>query len=341
MRIRALVLRIIKQFMNDKRTLAMILIAPMFILWLMSQVFHTDQYEPTIALVDVPEQVSILLKEEDVELLYYTYSDAEVVLSKREIDAILTWTSIGPEIMLEGSDPSANKSVLMIVQNIANEISPTSNSLQASITYLHGSEDMTAFDSFGPVLIGVFAFFFVFLTSGISFLRERTTGTLERLLATPVKRWELVIGYVIGFGIFSVIQAALIAWFSIQVLDMLMMGSIWFVLLVTLLLALTALTLGTLLSAFANNEFQMVQFIPLVIVPQVFLCGLFNLESMSEWLQWLSVLMPLSYGTDALREIMVRGSGWSEIAIDVYVLVGFSITIMITNIFVLKKYRKI
>ncbi|MDP5273297.1 ABC transporter permease [Chengkuizengella axinellae] len=341
MKMKALVIRIIKQFINDKRTLAMILVAPMFILWLMSQVFHSDQYEPTIALVDIPEQVSSLLENQDAQFMDYTTQTADAMLTEGSIDAILTWTSTGPELILEGSDPSVNKSMLILFQNIASELSPASNSLQASITYLHGSEDMTAFDSFGPVLIGVFAFFFVFLTSGISFLRERTTGTLERLMATPVKRWELVIGYVIGFGIFSIIQAALIAWFSIQVLDMLMMGSIWLVLLVTLLLAMTALTLGTLLSAFANNEFQMVQFIPLVIVPQVFLSGLFNIESMSEWLQWLSILMPLSYGADALREIMVRGSGWNEIAVDVYVLSGFSVTIIIANIFTLKKYRKL
>jgi ABC-2 type transport system permease protein len=208
-------------------------------------------------------------------------------------------------------------------------------------SYLHGSEDMALFDYFGPVLIGFFIFFFVFLIAGVSFLRERTGGTLERILATPLKRWEIVVGYVIGFGIFTTFQASLISWFAIDILDMIMEGSFLYVLFITFLLAMTALTLGTLLSAFANNELQMFQFIPLVIVPQIFFSGLFNLETMPEWLRSLSVVMPLTYGADALREIMIRGNGWNEIAQDAYVLLGFSVLFMILNVIALKKYRKL
>jgi ABC-2 type transport system permease protein len=200
---------------------------------------------------------------------------------------------------------------------------------------------MAAFDNFGPVLIGFFAFFFVFLISGVSFLRERTGGTLERLLASPLRRWEIVAGYVLGFGLFTMIQAALIAWFAVDVLGLMMEGSFGYVMLVTLLLSVTALTIGTFLSAFANNELQMIQFIPLVIVPQVFFSGLFNLDTMSEWLRWLSKLMPLYYGADALRDVMIRGKGWTDIAADVYVLIAFSLCIMALNVFALRKYRKL
>ncbi|MNI67903.1 Inner membrane transport permease YbhR [compost metagenome] len=200
---------------------------------------------------------------------------------------------------------------------------------------------MPAFDNFGPVLIGFFVFFFVFLLSGVSFLRERTGGTLERLLASPLRRWEIVVGYVLGFGIFTTLQAALIAWFATSVLGLMMVGSFWYLLLITLLLSLTALTLGTLISAFANNEFQMIQFIPLIIVPQVFFSGLFNMDTMTPWLRWLGMIMPLKYGADALRNIMVRGAGWDRIWIDVLVLAGFSFVFMILNVLALKKHRKI
>lgn len=104
-------------------------------------------------------------------------------------------------------------------------------------------------------------------------MRERTTGTLERLLTSPLRRWEIVAGYIMGFGIFTMIQAAIIAWYAIYVLGMLMEGSFGFVLLITLLLSLTALTLGILLSSFANNELQMIQFIPLIVVPRSFSRG--------------------------------------------------------------------
>lgn len=170
-----------------------------------------------------------------------------------------------PAVVLEGSNPAANRAVIMALQEAAQSLrpqAPVGGQLQPQISYLYGAEDMKTIDRFGPIMIGVFVFFFVFLIAGVSFLRERTTGTLERLLSTPLKRWEIVTGYVCGFGIFTVFQALLISWFSIQVLGIMMTGSFGYVLLLTLLLSMSALTLGTLLSAFAANELQMIQFTP-------------------------------------------------------------------------------
>ena len=171
---------------------------------------------------------------------------------------------------------------------------------------------------FIPVLIGFFTFFFVFILSGVSFVRERLSGTLERLLSTPVRRWEIVAGYIIGFGIFAFIQSIIIVSFSVYILDLYVAGSIWLTLLITCMLSLTALTLGTFLSAYANNEFQMIQFIPLVIVPQIFFSGLFPMESMN--LQMLGKVFPLTYGADAMRQVMIRNQGFTEIALDLTVL---------------------
>lgn len=120
-----------------------------------------------------------------------------------------------------------------------------------------------------------------------------------------------------------------------------MVGSIWLVMLVTLSLSITALTLGTLLSAFARNELQMIQFIPIVIIPQVFFSGLFNTDAMAPWLKSLSVVMPLTYGGEAMRDIMIRGKGFTDIAVNLFVLVVFSITFMFLNNLALKKHRKI
>ncbi len=341
MRIQALVIRILRQFIHDKRSLALMIVAPMLILTLMSLVFNGKAYEPDIAVVDLPAAIVSKLQANDANILQYSASEADKALLNAEIDAIISIVDGRPSVKLEGSDPSANKAVILIMQKISQVLSPAAESIEPNITFLHGSQDMAAFDNFGPVLVGFFVFFFVFLVSGIAFLRERTGGTLERLLATPLRRWELVAGYLAGFGIFTMIQAALIAWFAINVLQMMMVGSFFFVLLVTLLMAMTALTIGTFLSAFANNEFQMIQFIPLIVVPQVFFSGLFNMDTMAEWLQWIGVVMPLTYGADALRDIMIRGGGWSDIAVDVYVLVGFSLFFIIANVLALRKHRKI
>lgn len=341
MRVQALVIRIIRQFWHDKRTLALMIVAPMLILFLMSLVFNGDTYSPKLAVIQVPEPVVHMLETKGATIFRYSVDEAKVALEAADIDAILQFNNNQPSLQLEGSDPSANKSVMLLLQNTLQEMNPASQALKPAITYLHGSVTMAAFDNFGPVLIGFFSFFFVFLISGVSFLRERTGGTLERLLATPLRRWEIVTGYIGGFGVFTMIQALLIAWFAIDVLDIMMAGSFGYVLLVTLLLSMSALTLGTFLSAFANNEFQMIQFIPLIIVPQVFFSGLFSMDTMSEWLRWLGVIMPLTYGADALRDVMIRGKGWSDIAGDVYVLLAFSTAFMVLNVFALKKHRRI
>jgi ABC-2 type transport system permease protein len=207
--------------------------------------------------------------------------------------------------------------------------------------FLHGSEDIGQFDYLGPVLLGFFVFFFVFLIAGVSFLRERTGGTLERLMCSPLKLWEIVVGYVAGFGIFTTIQAGIIASYAIYVLGMLMEGSFFYVMLIILLLSFSALTLGILLSAFAQTELQMMQFIPIVVVPQVFFSGLFNLETISDWLSWIGPLTPLYYAAEALRDVMVRGYGFEQIAQNIYILLGFSILFMLLNVLALRKYRKL
>lgn len=245
MRIRAIVIRILRQFFHDKRTLMMMLVAPMLILFMMSLVFNGNTYVPKLGAVNVPAPLIQKLQELNAEVAVYTAEEAQTELDNVKLDAVLAMNGTTPQLTLEGSDPSKNKAVLFLLQKALQSAAPagTATALAPTITYLHGAADMAAFDNFGPVLIGFFVFFFVFLLSGVSFLRERTGGTLERLLATPLRRWEIVVGYILGFGIFTTLQATLIAWFATSVLGLMMVGSFWYVLLITLLLALAALSL--------------------------------------------------------------------------------------------------
>jgi len=339
----ALFTRICRQFLHDKRTLAMMYAAPLLILTLMSLLFNGDPYEPAVVMVDAPAALLERLEEEDgVRAIEISDAeDADALLESGEADAALIFADAGaPRLLLEGSNPDIAGALRMLLAGV---LAPASSgaSPPLEVTYLHGSEDAVSFDWFGPVLIGVFAFFFVFLIAGIAFLRERTGGTLERLLVSPLRRHEIVAGYVLGFGVFTLAQAGLIAWFAVDILDMVLAGSFLYVLLVTAALSVAALSLGIFLSAFAANEFQMIQFIPLVIVPQVFFCGLFPTDSLDPWLQWVSYAMPLTYAADALREVMVRGGGWGEIASYVYVLLGFAVVFMAANVLALRKFRKV
>lgn len=346
MRIGALILRISRQFRHDKRSLALMFVAPMLILFLMSLVFNGESFKPAITL---DSSVSASTQQKLADQGAVVDRDAATAperLKSGDLDAFLQIEGGQPKLTLEGSDPATSRSVAMLLQSALQSQRPGASDASAAspgleIAYVYGDADMVPFDAFGPVLIGVFAFFFVFLLAGVAFLRERTGGTLERLLASPIRRFEIVAGYIGGFGIFTLLQACLIAGFAIAVLDMRMAGSFGYVLLVTVLLSMTALSLGVLLSSFANNEFQMIQFIPLVIVPQIFFSGLFNLDTMSDWLSWLYWAIPLYYGADALQAVMVRGQGWSAIAVDVLVLIGFSLVFMLLNVLALRKHRSI
>lgn len=346
MRVRAITLRILRQFIHDKRTMALMFIAPLVVLSLMSLVFNGDDYTAKIGVYGDAQEISQRLEKQNTSVtLYATAELGNEALEDGDIDALVTMSGIAPVVVLEGSDPTANRVVMTSLQEVMQGMQSAASSqgqaeIQPQISYLYGAGDMKTIDRFGPTLIGVFVFFFVFLIAGVSLLRERTTGTLERLLSTPLKRWEVVLGYVCGFGLFTVFQALLISWYSIQVLGIMMAGSFGYVLLVTLLLALTALTLGTLLSSFAANELQMIQFIPLIIVPQIFLSGLFPLDTLPVWLQRVGLATPIYYGSEALMNIMIRGKGWSGIALDVFVLIGFSLVFMVLNVLALRKHRK-
>lgn len=344
MKIRALIIRIIRQFIHDKRTLALLIIAPILVLSLLFLVFNGDSYEPKIGTVQVPTAIIESLSANHADVTVFdSVVAAQEALANRNIDAIFQIRNGAPYLHLEGSDSAKNAAAAAAIQRALQEASSGTSTpaITPTLDFLHGSADMTTFDYISPPLIGFFAFFFVFLIAGVSFLRERTSGTLERLLATPLRRSEIVIGYMVGFGIFTSLQAVLIAGYAVGVLGSPMVGSFWYILLIMLLLSMAALSFGTFLSAFANTEFQMIQFIPIVIVPQVFFSGLFDLESISPWLRWISWITPLKYGADALRSVMIRGAGWQDIATQAYVLLALTVIFMTANVLALRKHRKI
>lgn len=342
MRVFALSKRILQQLIRDKRTLALIIFAPILVLTMLYLVFEGEEYIPEIGLVDVPEPVTEEMEGAEADITEYDNKvEAYHGVASGSLDAYIKFEDGEPLVFLEGSDPGINSEVIQWMQATLAKLQENSNVADLQVDYLHGSENIGIFDYYGPVLLGFFIFLFVFLISGVSFIRERTTGTLERLLSTPIKKWEIVMGYLLGFSLVTILQSAIIAWFAVYVLDMMMAGSFLAVLAITLALALTALTLGILISSFANSEFQMIQFIPIIVVPQIFFSGLFNLETISDLLSWIGPLTPLYYAAESLRDVMVRGYGWSDIYMNLLTLLLFSAVFIMLNILVLRKYRKI
>ncbi len=351
MRTVALIKRICQEMLRDKRTLALLFIAPLIILTLMYFLFNGNTVDPKLGVVNVENNLEKILVEANIDLKHYEQADKETIVEK-DLDGLLEVKDEKLVLTLENSDPSIAK-VLQMKVNQSVSLQAQSKILNPNAApvviqkkeidtqYVYGNSETAFFDVLSPVLVGFFVFFFVFLISGIGLLKERTTGTLERLMSTPIRRGEIVTAYLVGFGIFAVIQTVIIVIYSINVLDMVMVGSVWNVILINLLLALVALSLGTLLSTFAASEFQMVQFIPIAVIPQVFFAGIFPLEGLASWLQSIGKIMPIYYAADALKGVMYKGLGLKDISGDLFALVVFATVFIILNILALKKYRKL
>jgi len=338
MRVRALALRILNQLRHDRRTLALMLVAPIFLLTLVYFILADSTPVIKVAVVNAPAGFEDRLEEQNVRGLRYSESEARLALERGEVIASIKIIGGKSYIEVDGSNPTKAKAALAALEQAKIDAVMSRPDLKSEVTYVYGKEDLPTFDNFGAALIGFIVFFFVFLVSGISFLQERNSGTLEKLLSTPVRRWEIVVGYVLGFGVFTVLQSFLISWYCVYVLKVMMIGSFGLILLITLLTAMIALTLGMLMSTLANNEFQMIQFIPLIVVPQIFFCGLFDLPA---GIEVIGYIMPLYYIADALTEVMIRGSGLEVIAWDLGIILAFSVLFMTLNTLLLKKYRRI
>ena len=339
MRIRALAKRILKQLSHDKRTLGLMLIVPLVLLTLIYFIFEGTVSDVNVGITkNVDENFINRIEEASITTVEYKSVDAATdALRAGDVSAIISMSGETLEILIDGTKPSPsakiNAALNMAKLNITGVIP-----INYDIEYLDGIEEISSFDQFGATLIGFIIFFFVFLVAGMSFIKEKKSGTIEKLMSTPIKRSEIVLGYIGGFGIITIIQSAIINLFVIKVLGIMMVGSIWYLLLITLLAAICALCLGMLLSTAANSEFQMMQFIPIVIIPQLFFSGLFNL---SEGWMIFGKFLPLTYIADAINKIMFRDAGMGELYLDILVLVGFSLLFALLNIVVLRRYRKV
>lgn len=455
----AIAKRILLQFIYDIRTLLLLFIAPIIVLWLLSVLLGASGYVPKIAVSDLPQEYVTALEKQDVRIIDAESDEAEDMLKAHELDAILVLPkdSTTLQVRLEGSDRTANAEVLSVVADATEEYTKGArtrmqkeidrkkaeiekkrkeieaeiedkkaeinkkkaeaerkindakakvkrqqqkakeakknaqkqmskmlstlpeeqrktlekqfNKLFASFgtgesisfsgldmgdlsidsidfdtkdfdidfdvdeyiaiqeverSYLHGSDDWEVFDFFGPIFIALFIFVFTFITSGMSLVNERSAGTMMRFLATPVKSWQILGGYAIAFGILSCAQVCVIVTAALKLIGFPNEGNALFVVLVAVSLAIASVTFGLLVSGLASNAFQVIQLMLVFVVPQIFLCGIFDLSGAPHWMQVLSQMFPLTYGADAMQEIMLRGSGFETIRINLAIIWGFT-----------------
>jgi ABC-2 type transport system permease protein len=378
-RVAALTRRIVAQFRRDPRTLALLFVVPIAITALLGWVLR-DQQQPATRAVIVNMDAAAGVRVANalataargtgsgagggraIEIVEgpQDESAARALLSDNRADlAVVVPAGFGAAIaaggqptltvITQGLNPATDGSHMAAFQraliDAIGALAPSAVSIRVPRLVhatVFGSPDADALDTLAPVFIGYFAYFFVFILTGVSFLRERIGGTLERLLATPITKAEIVLGYSLGFGIFATLQVIVLLAFSLMDLavpslgplpafhvglGIVSAGSPLLAFLVALVLALGAVSLGIFLSTFARTELQILQFIPVVIVPQGLLAGIFwPIDTLPSILQPFSRLLPLTYAVEALRSVMIAGAGLASatVRLDLAVLTGIA-----------------
>ena len=381
MRILAIAQKVFIELLRDKRTLLLLFAVPIFIMWLMNAAFSAStETDVTIAVVGVSENITKSLDDVQhiTARDFQSQDSAQDALEKEKVDAILsfkdenhyqvTYANTDPgkttmtrqainstlkqvkvQELIDNLKKAQQASIQTQVQSTEGQMTQTTTSpddssqinIKLSENYIYGDKNTTFFTKMTPILMGFFVFFFVFLISGMALLKERTSGTLDRLLATPVKRSDIVFGYMLAYSLVAALQTFVIVLSTIWLLDLEVLGNIGDVIIVNIIFALVALSFGLLLSTLAKSEFQMMQFIPLVITPQIFFSGIIPLDAMADWVQSLGKLFPLYYAGHALSKIILNGTSLLKLGFDISILLIFLLVLTILNIVGLKRYRKV
>ncbi|WP_163228021.1 ABC transporter permease [Bifidobacterium choloepi] len=386
--------RILEQFLHDKRTLALLFVAPLVVLWLLSVLLGAGTYSPKIATVDLPSSLESALDKQDATITAMSEQDAASQLENDDIDAVLRLTGDDDktlDIWVEGTDSTKTAAVAQVVAEAMQDVqedaqsemesrldelktsvaelqkaaaamgldgitlsggsgtdSSTTESLDlddylpvtsTETTYLHGGKDWKMFDYYGPIFIGIFIFVFTFITSGMSLVNERSAGTMQRFLATPVKSGQILGGYSIGFGLLACVQSAVILLVALTLIGFPDAGNLGLVILMTVSMAMVSVTLGLLVSGLASSAFQVIQLMLLFVVPQILLCGLFDLSTAPRWMQVLGQCMPVTYGVNALTSIMLRGWGFDKTWVDFLVVWCFIVAFFVLAALGFRKKR--
>jgi ABC-2 type transport system permease protein len=371
-RLRALFRRVVQEIRRDRPSLALLFVAPVVMTGLLTFILR-EADSPAVstaivndagapgsavasALTSALEAADISVTETDQATATQQVADGDTSVAIILPADVATGGSI--VLLTNGLDPFAESSQIGEVQQaVVSAVTSAAGGRLPSVTHetVWGVPSDDPMAAFAPAIVGFFAYFFVYILTGVSFLRERTGGTLERLMATPVTRFEVVGGYSLGFGLFATIQVAiLLAWTlgSIQVpsigplpafsigLGIAVNGSAALAFLVVVLAALGAVSLGIFLSTFARTELQVVQFIPIVIVPQFLLSGvLFPVSSLPAVLQPLAAIMPLTYAVNGLRQVFIRGADLSvpALQLDLLILAVIAIVFAVVASFTIRR----
>jgi len=374
-RILSIAVKTLRSLRHDKRTAGFLVFMPLFMIAIFGYTFGGEIENVEVVVVNLDsggangsfaDSIIADLESRGTVRLTEFYSREAAIENVREADA---WAAMyfGPEftadveaciaasalgtsavpgvaeLHLDASNPNIAQAIVteiqLAVQTVLVEEYGMSPPAVVVEDLVYG-EDAEFIDFFAPGVMGLAAMMITFMLSIISFVRERSAGTLDRLLTTPVTEGEIVGGYALAFGVVALIQSTVILVAAMLLFQVAIEGSALLVLLTIFLLGVGSQGLGFLLSSIAKNEFQAVQFTPLILFPSILLAGVFwPLEAVPDLLRPVSDFIPLTYAVDACRSIMIRGWGIGDVWPELVVLAGFAAATLLLSAYSLKKRR--
>jgi ABC-2 type transport system permease protein len=370
--------RLFRELKNDRRTLALIFVAPLFAMLVFGLAFSGDVSDVTVIVVNQDEgaaapggQGDVSLSEKIISNLDPEVLDVKQGDSKSEAVGEVESGNASAVIVFAGDftadalagmgDATASEEAVIEVMedrsnvNVASAITRAVNDAlletmdqvgrKPPITVdtsdaIYG-KDASFIDFFVPGIMAFVVYLLTTLLTLITFVSERTTGTLDRIIATPLTAGEIVMGYAIAFSVVGIIQSVILLAVGILVFHVAIVGNVILAFAVVALLAAVSQALGILLSSLARRESQAVQILPFVVLPAFLLSGIFwPLEAIPAWLRPLSYLVPPTYAVDACRSVMLKGWGLSNIWVDVVALLAFAVAFLALAVWTLKLRRE-
>jgi len=372
-RILAVAERVLREIRNERRSILLIVAAPIFAMFVFGVAFGGNVSDVAVIVVDQtdgsnsPSSISsAIIQNLDRDTLDVTFSDdLEIAIEKveqGEAFAVIVFPNgfdeaiAGRTIAGNGSEPAVIKIIADRSNlNVANAIVASVNeavgmtmkdrgivsvfSIDISRTIYGGNARFM--DFFVPGVMSFIVFLITTMLTMISFISERTMGTLQRMMATPAREEEIIFGYAIAFSGVGIIQSGLLLIVAVLVFDITIVGNVLILFLIIVLLSVVSQSLGILLSNMARRMDQALNFMPFVFLSAMLLSGVFwPVEAIPQWLRPASFLLPLTYAVEASRSVTLRGWGLAEIGIDLLALVGFALGFLALAIMTLKRSRK-
>ena len=371
-RIFAIAKKNLRSLKHDRRTVGFLVLMPLLMITIFGYTFGGDVKNVDVYVVNldqrVPNQsmasaiITYLQARDTLHIVKIFVTPAELAYATEKVKDAKIWATIVfnetfTEDVTNASTTGLTSFVKLIIDGTnPNIVTAVNNELQTAIRWVLGTksiyspvlvnpdfvygQDARFIDFFAPGVMGLAAMMVTFMLSIISFVHERSASTLDRLLSTPVTEGEIVAGYALAFGFVGLIQSCVIIMAAILLFNVLIVGNVLLALLVVFVLGVGNQGLGFMLSSFAKNEFQAIQFLPLILFPSILLSGVFwPLEAVPTLLQPVSYFIPLTYAVEGLRSVMIRGWSVDGIWLQLVILIGFATAMLLLSAWGLRRRR--